>query len=60
MWYSSKPKPKAQVAEPEATPLKTLLGENSPQVIVGSKQEQKSVSKAIKNFEQVYFIPLHY
>ncbi|XP_066920095.1 arf-GAP domain and FG repeat-containing protein 1-like [Clytia hemisphaerica] len=44
MWYSSKPKAKAQAAEPEAKPLKTLLGENSPQVIVGSKQEQKSAS----------------
>lgn len=33
-----------QQSEPEAKPLKTLLGENPPQVVVGSKQEQKSVS----------------
>jgi len=43
-WYSSRPKPKAQQSEPEARPLKTLLGENPPQVVVGFKQEQKSVS----------------
>lgn len=45
MWYSNRPKPKPNPQqEPEARPLKTLLGENAPQVIVASQQEQKSVS----------------
>ena len=44
IWYGSKPKPASPVhQEPEAKPLKTLLGENTPQVIVSSQQEQKSV-----------------
>lgn len=42
VWYTSKPKPAPQ-AEPEAKPLKALLGEKTPEVIVGSKQEQKAV-----------------
>lgn len=43
MWYSNRPKPKPNPQqEPEARPLKTLLGENAPQVIVASQQEQKS------------------
>lgn len=43
-WYSSKPKVTPQ--EPEAKPLKTLLGENVPQIVVSKKQsqEEKSVS----------------
>lgn len=41
VWYTSKPKLKA--AEPEAKPLKTLIGENTPAIVVGSKQEQKAV-----------------
>lgn len=47
-WYSSKPKVSQQ---PEAKPLKALLGENAPNVIVASRQEQKAVSlKALLNF----------
>ena len=42
-WYSSKPKVPQQ-SQPEAKPLKTLLGENAPQVVVASRQEQKAVS----------------
>lgn len=44
VWYSSRPKPKPQSSEPEVKPLKTLLGENSPAVIIGSKQEPQSMS----------------
>ena len=41
-WYSSRPKPKPQSSEPEVKPLKTLLGENSPAVVVSSKPEPVS------------------
>ena len=44
LWYSSKPKAPQQ-SQPEAKPLKTLLGENAPQVVVASRQEQKAVSQ---------------
>ncbi|XP_047130438.1 arf-GAP domain and FG repeat-containing protein 1 isoform X1 [Hydra vulgaris] len=43
MWYSSQPvvrEPETQ--EPEVKPLKALLGESAPQVVMSSQKEQKS------------------
>ena len=55
MWYSSQPVVReAELQEPEAKPLKSLLGENAPQVVLSSQKEQKSVSCECKVVESLY------
>ena len=52
-WYSNRPKAKIPTQEPEAKPLKTLLGENSPQVVVHSQAEQKAVRSIVSKSLQM-------